>query len=91
MGNFGFSWDPNQLQGQIENPYYVKKFNLIAAELVSNNESIIIWDDFSLSYARPNNTEVTLDNRLARHTIHPGFGSRCDDKTAFNNRSVPCL
>lgn len=72
-GNFGFSWDPNQFQGLIQNPYYVEKFNEIAVEVVKNYGNIIIWDVFWLSYARPDNTEVAPDNRISRHIIHPGL------------------
>ena len=71
-GNFGFSWTKLH-QSYTLSFHFINKFNQIAYDLLKKYPSVYILDGYWLTLPRPDNTEVSKDNKAGKHLAHPGF------------------
>ena len=75
-GNFGFAWptNTNRSQSTDESPFVVRMLNDIALQVIKESGyDVKVYDIFWLSWSRPHDTEVKVDNATPGHMVHPGL------------------
>jgi len=76
-GNYGFSWQANDMQPMSRSTHLAHHFNSIAHDIIQKQSSdILIADGYWLTLPRPDHTETSTDNRVGKHLVHPGFEVR---------------
>lgn len=72
-GNYGFGFRPTSIQPYSLSPDIVKEFNEVATHTIrSGSERIVFLDGYFLSLARPDHREVSENNDIGKHLVHPG-------------------
>jgi len=73
-GNFGFAWNLRHEQGFVRSPNFVAKINEIAYDVIKSSEyQIHVIDGYWITLPRPDNTEVSKENKAGKHMVHPGM------------------
>lgn len=55
-------------------PHLAQHFNTIAYDIIHNNSAnILITDGYWLTLSRPDNTQISSENEVGKHLVHPGF------------------
>lgn len=83
-GNFGFAWkakniidyssrDNYHTQAMVLSPHVVKIFNDIALHLIRDSGyEVKMYDIFWMTWSRPDDTEVKLNDDITNHMVHLG-------------------
>ncbi|KAL7542866.1 hypothetical protein ACHAXR_012153 [Thalassiosira sp. AJA248-18] len=74
-GNYGFSWQANDMQPMSRSPHLADHFNTIAYDVIQKqqNNGILITDGYWITLPRPDHTETSKGNSVGKHLVHPGF------------------
>ena len=73
-GNYGFQWHANKLQPMSRSPHFAHHFNTIAFDIIQKeSSSILIADGYWLTLPRPDHTQVSAENEVGKHLVHPGM------------------